>query len=228
MKDPLQTLLEIISHITNQHPNLAAHARKIVRSVGGEDPELASEEWARRSYDAPSPHFVKQAVLLRNNLSDATWVETGTFLGDTTEFLSRSSLFVHTIEPEASLYAKATHRFSGFTNVMVHHATSETALPSLLPKLSGNVCFWLDGHYSGGNTFAGPNDTPLRIELKVIAENLHRFSEAVVLVDDIRLCGKLHAYGEYPSLNELIDFANSNNFIWYIEHDILILRHKPK
>jgi hypothetical protein len=186
--------------------------------------EQAVKDWANRGYAAPAPQCVKQAVLLRNNLDDSTWIETGTFLGDTTEFLSFSSSFVHTIEPAPELYAKAKQRFLEFQNVKVHNAISEIIFPQLLPTLSGNVCFWLDGHYSGGNTFAGPNDTPLLVELKCISENLHRFSNTVILIDDIRLCGKLHIYGAYPSLNELIDFANQNNLMWQIEHDILSLR----
>lgn len=186
--------------------------------------EQAIKDWADRAYAAPAPQCVKQSVLFRNNLNNATWVETGTYLGDTTEFLSFFSSFVHTIEPAPELYSKAKQRFLEFQNVKVHAEISEIILPQLLPALSGNVCFWLDGHYSGGNTFAGPNDTPLRIELKLISENLHRFSDTVILIDDIRLCGKLHVYGDYPSLNELIDFANQNNLIWQIEQDILILK----
>jgi hypothetical protein len=51
--------------------------------------------WGSRGYAAPSPHFIKQAVLLRNALSDAVWVETGTYLGQTTRELSKhGSLFI--------------------------------------------------------------------------------------------------------------------------------------
>jgi hypothetical protein len=225
-KDPLQTLLEIINHSISQHPDLALNAEKIARNVLGEKASLDISEWAIREYAAPSPNFIKQAVLIRNNFSNATWIETGTLLGDTAEFLSRNAKFVHTIEPEPELYRKAKQRFASVLNVMVHNEISETALPNILPTLSGDVCFWLDGHYSGGDTFAGPNDTPLRTEMRLLSENMSRFNNVAILIDDIRQCGKLHSYGEYPSLNELVEFANKNDLAWYIEHDIFIAKSK--
>lgn len=96
----------------------------------------------------------------------------------------------------------------------------------LLPKLSGKINFFLDGHYSGGETFAGPNDCPLLDELNFISQNLPRFQAVTILIDDIRLCGKKHSYGLYPSLDNLVDFARSNNLDWHIEHDIFVAKTK--
>ena len=225
-KDTLQTLIEILNHCVTQHPELATHVSRIASSALGDDTSQDISEWASRAYAAPSPHFIKQAVILRNNLSNATWIETGTHLGDTAAFLSLHAKFVHTIEPAPDLHKKAKERFLGLANVMVHNEISETAFPHLLPTLSGNVCFWLDGHYSGEGTFAGPNDTPLRTELKFLTENMHKYNNVAILIDDIRLCGRLHSYGEYPSLNELVEFAIENNLNWYIEHDIFIAKSK--
>jgi hypothetical protein len=183
-------------------------------------------EWAYRKFEAPCPHVVKLCCLLRNNLPDATWVETGTLHGVTSEFLSHNAKFVYTIEPEISLFNNAKEKFKDKNNIQVINDISENALPNLLPTLSGNICFWLDGHNSGPNTFAGPNDTPLRQELDCISENLHRFNKVSILIDDIRFCGKIHIYGEYPTLDELVDFARSNNLDWYIEHDIFVAKSR--
>jgi len=225
-KDPLRTLLEVINLIVIQHPNLSPIVAKIAQSVLGQTPSADISEWATRVYAAPSPHFIKQAVLLRNNLSNSTWIETGTFLGDTAEYLSQHATFLHTIEPEPKLYEKAKQRLSVYANVIVHNEISEISLQKLLPTLSGNVCLWLDGHYSGGDTFAGPNDTPLREELRLLSENMKRYDNVSILIDDIRLCGRNHVYGSYPSLNELVDFANKCDLTWYIEHDIFIAKSK--
>jgi hypothetical protein len=224
--DPLLTLLEIIGHSINRHPDLAPHVQKLAKKKLGENEHLDISEWTARAYGPPSPHFIKQAVLLRNNLSNSTWIETGTFLGDTAEFLSQHATFLHTIEPEPKLYEKAKQRLSVYANVMVHNDISEISLQRLLPSLSGNVCLWLDGHYSGGDTFAGPNDTPLREELRLLSENMKRYENVSILIDDIRLCGRNHVYGSYPSLNELVDFANKCDLTWYIEHDIFIAKSK--
>jgi len=184
-------------------------------------------DWVNRSFAAPAPNSVKQQVLLRNNLRNATWVETGTFHGKTTNFLSRHAEFVHTTEPEPTLFLQCKKRFSQRENVSVHNELSETFLPRILPTLSGNVCLWLDGHYSGGRTFAGPNDTPLRKELQTIGTNLDRFDNIAVLIDDIRLCGSTHKYGSYPSLSELVAFADNLGLFWYIEHDIFVMKTQP-
>ncbi len=226
-KDPLQTILEMLSHAVNEQPTLAPHVSKIAQSVHGDisNPELL--DWAARLYAAPAPHPVKQLVLLRNNLSNSTWIETGTLHGETSEFLSRHAMYVHTTEPEPRLFEKARQRFEHFKNVTVYNEISETFLPRILPTLSGNLCLWLDGHYSAGGTFAGPNDTPLREELNAISENIERYESVAILIDDIRLCGRQHIYGSYPSLSELVAFADKLGLIWHIEHDIFIAKSKP-
>ena len=101
-------------------------------------------------------------------------VETGTCYGETTELLSTFANKVYTIEPEPSLFSRAKQKFSDNPRVTVINQLSETALPELLPLVDGDVYFWLDGHYSGGDTFAGPNDTPLVHELNEISRHVSR------------------------------------------------------
>jgi hypothetical protein len=224
-KSPLRTILEIVNHIAAQHPSLR---QELSKAVGANSFEFDStfSDWKSRGYAAPSPQVVKLQVLLRSNLPNATWVETGTYLGDTCDFLSKIAARVYSTEPGPELYTKAKERFQKVAHVSIHNEISETFLPSLLPTLSGNVCFWLDGHYSAGVTFAGPNDTPLREELKAIENNICHFENVAVLVDDIRYCGKRHEYGFYPSLSELVAFANTCDLQWHIEHDIFVAKTK--
>lgn len=188
---------------------------------------MGFRDWEKRAYAAPSPPKVKQAVLLRNGFPHATWVETGTYKGDTTKVLLEHSLFVYSIEPSPTLYENVAFYFNSNPNVEIINGTSEEVLPSLLPKLSGKINFWLDGHYSGGETFAGPNECPLIEELFSISQNIKRFDAVAILIDDVRLCGSLHSYGTYPPLEKIIDFAKINDLDWHIEHDIFVARSKP-
>ncbi len=184
--------------------------------------------WGERGYAAPSPHFIKQAVLLRNAFSNAQWVETGTFLGQTTKELSKHGSFVFSIEPEPTLYENAIRHFKTYPNVKILKGLSEEVFPSLLPCLSGKINFWLDGHYSAGITHKGPQDTPIIDELAHISNNLHRFDKVCVMIDDIRCFNpELDDYSSYPSLNALVDWANQNSLSWHIEHDIFIAKSKP-
>lgn len=185
-------------------------------------------EWHGRQYAAPSPHYVKQTVLLRSAPPGATWVETGTFQGDTTQLLAQHGRRVISIEPEPTLFENAVRRFASQPQVTIVRGLSEQVFPTLLPTLSGDVNFWLDGHFSAGATFKGPKDTPIAEELGSIAAHLPRFGSVCVLVDDIRLFGSDDpAFADYPTLDFLVDWARENHLSWRIEHDIFVARKRP-
>ncbi len=216
MKDPIITMLETLIHTLDSHPEMIPHLEPLVYSRGS---------WAKRMFDAPSPDSVKRTVILRNGLRNSTWVETGTYRGDTTAELARIAKKVYTIEPQQQLFADAKVRFSQLGNVEALNGGSEDIFPTLLPTMEGDICFWLDGHYSGEGTFKGPNDTPIHFELRSIEENLYHFDSVRVLIDDIRLFnGKIHAYGDYPTLDYLVDWSRKNRLEWHIEHDIFIAK----
>lgn len=182
-------------------------------------------DWRHRGWAAPSPDFIKRDVLLRHGWPEATWVETGTYHGDTTARLAAAARRVISLEPAEGLYRAAQQRFAGMPQVELLNATSEQAFPTLLPRLEGGVCFWLDGHFSGGATFRGPSDTPILEELAAIGGHLARWPRVVVLVDDLRLfTGAVHDYGPYPPLSALVDWAARQSLPWHIEHDIFIAR----
>ena len=181
--------------------------------------------WVKRGYSAPSPHFMKQACLLRNGFSSATWVETGTFLGQTTQLLAKHAPKVYSVEPESALFARACKLFSKHKNVEILNGTSEDIFPKLLPTISGDVNFWLDGHYSAGITFRGSRDTPVLEELACIARNLSNFGKVCILIDDIRCFNpKIPEYSSYPDLNVLVAWAAEKGMIWHVEHDIFIAK----
>jgi hypothetical protein len=186
---------------------------------------LEKGAWKRRCYAAPSPSLVKKQVLLRNAIPNGTWVETGTFLGETTSFLAAHSTQVYSLEPAVKLYDRAVRKFANKSNVKIINGPSETIFPSLLPNLHGAVNFWLDGHYSAGNTYQGEKDTPIIEELLQIEANIGRFCGLCVLVDDVRCFDPtIKAYETYPSIDFLVDWARRNGLKWHIEHDIFVAK----
>lgn len=184
-----------------------------------------SFNWIRRGYRPPSPLATKHAAMRRNAVPNATWVETGTYRGETTRVLSKNGMFVHSVEPDSTLCLNARSYFKPYSNVEIIHGLSEEILPKLLPKLSGNVNFWLDGHASGGETYCGPIETPICRELECISENLYRFGSVAVMIDDVR-CFKSESGGDgsYPSLGFLVGWADENQLTWSIEQDIFFAR----
>lgn len=113
------------------------------------------------------------------------FVETVTYYGDSA--LTASTLFreVHTIELSDSLYRDAVERLRQYPNIHCYLGNSIEVLPQIIPTLAGRVIFWLDGHYSGGITSRGTNNTPILSELEAIS--LLPSAEAVILIDDLRL-----------------------------------------
>lgn len=182
-------------------------------------------QWLKRGYSPPSPHFIKQSCLLRNGFPDSIWVETGTFLGLTTQLLAKHATYVYSIEPDQKLFSRACTLFSQCGNVEILNGTSEEVFPTLLPRIKGNVNFWLDGHFSAGITFKGAQETPILDELECISRNIDNFGRICVLVDDIRCFNpRLPEYAAYPSLDTLVDWAIRHKLDWHIEHDIFIAK----
>lgn len=195
--------------------------------LGGSAEKRELADWAERGYSAPSPPFVKRAVLARYSDPQATWVETGTFKGDTTAYLAERARKVVSIEPEPTLFAAVSERFRNSANVELHEGLSEEVMPKVLAGLSGGQTrFWLDGHYSAGITHKGPVDTPIVEELRLIGEALPRLGKVAVLVDDVRCFDPGNPeYADYPDRRFLVDWATRHGLNWSIEHDIFIARN---
>lgn len=180
-------------------------------------------KWSAGGYLLPAPPQVKRSVLRRHHIPGATWIETGTFKGDTTAFLAGFADRVVSLEPAPGLFAAAEARFRGAPHVQIVNAPSETAFPGLLADIDGPVCFWLDGHYSAGSTFQGETDTPIGVEMDAIEAALPRLGPVAVLIDDIRLFdpeNPIHA--GYPALDAVVDWARRCGLNWKIEYDIFI------
>lgn len=183
-------------------------------------------DWKKREFLDNSPQFIKQKVLLRHGINDAPWIETGTYKGTTTSFLSDFFPHVYSIEPEPSLYKSACENFKG-KNVTLFNDVSESILPSLLPQMKGSINFWLDGHYSSGITFKGDKDCPVEEELNAIKENIDNFKNVCILIDDDRcFLDDRPEFSDYPSIDYLVDWSRNLSLSWQIVHDIFIIKSK--
>jgi hypothetical protein len=172
----------------------------------------------------PAPQRVKWAVLERYGAGCDVWVETGTFVGDTTRFLADRSARVISIEPSPDLARAAAARFADDPHVTILEGLSETELPKVLGTLQGgSISFWLDGHFSEGITHQGPTDTPIREELAAVAEHVDSFARVVVLVDDVRCFDPSDpSFSHYPDRSWLVSWADQHHLNWNIEHDIFV------
>ena len=155
-------------------------------------------KWRLRGMPSPPPHAVKVDVIssAARQFGCKTLVETGTYLGD---MIARTRhLFdrLYTIEVDPTLHANACARFSTDPAVTVLLGDSAHELPKILEQLTTPAFFWLDGHYSGGETGKGDLDTPIQTEVELILR--HPVRGHVILVDDARL---FVGQNDYPTLD---------------------------
>lgn len=186
--------------------------------------------WISEGFVSPSPTLVKQNVLRRWG-GEETWVETGTYLGQTTAFLAQFGSEVVSIEPSLMHFENAQNRFRNIGNIKLVFGYSEEQLEKIMLTFIKNdvsdVSFWLDGHYSGGTTVQGNKETPIREELSVISRYKTQLKSVSVMIDDVRNFNpSLIQFMNYPKLSELVQWADQNDLFWTIDHDIFVATNR--
>jgi hypothetical protein len=151
----------------------------------------------------PSAPFVKIIALRRyaRTFRLQTFVETGTFLGETTAAVADLFQRCFTIELSDELHARAVRRFSDATHVVCLQGDSGVTLPRVLNEIAAPALFWLDAHHSGGDT-ANAGYDPISKELTSIY--LHSVKTHVILVDDARGHDVARIAREAPSSHEVM------------------------
>ncbi len=130
------------------------------------------------------------------------FIETGTYLGDTSLEASKHFTQVYTIEAAEYFFKQAKEKCKEKHNVTLCLGDSREWLPQILIEKQNKVIFWLDAHYSGGETFNSTN--PLLKELEIININT---VNAIILIDDARFFHGMYAgerYCEYGPLFEAL------------------------
>ena len=158
------------------------------------------KKWIENGRPDPPPPLAKRDMLLdyKNRFGLQILVETGTFKGDTVEAMRREFKKVYSIELAEKFYQEAKKRFAGVGNVDLRQGDSGKVMPEVVARLDAPTLFWLDGHYSGGDTAQGDLNCPVWGELEAI------FSAAmkqpfVVLIDDAR-CFRHVGAVDYPAV----------------------------
>jgi hypothetical protein len=139
----------------------------------------------------PPPQLLTQ---LRDALGLDTFVETGTYRGDTALWAAGFFAHVITIEASAEVFEFASARLRERANVNALHGDTRTVLPQVLSELSATparrAALWLDAHFCvGGPTYGhAEGECPLLQELAAIAQARgHDAQPHVILIDDARL-----------------------------------------
>jgi hypothetical protein len=181
--------------------------------------------WARAGYQVPVPFQIKICTMLRHSVPNSDWIETGTYLAETTLELAKKNRNnrIYTIEPAKNIYEFVKTRYANVPNIEFLNGTSEELLGTTLEKTQKSINLWLDGHYSGDVTFKGDTHSPIINELKTLTLHLDKFDQISIFVDDFRLFGSAEGY---PEKLFLVEWANGHNLSWSVENDIFIAKSK--
>ena len=177
-------------------------------------------EWEKNGRPAPPPHIIKQMTIqeYQQKYHCNVLVESGTFRGDMVEAQKNFFKKIISIELAGGLYEKAKHKFRKNRNVEILQGDSSEVLSSVMKNMTEPAIFWLDGHYSAGETAKGSTECPIYKELDCIldAKPLNH----VILIDDARdFTGK----GDYPAIDTLTAYIKnkSKGYQLSVENDII-------
>ena len=192
----MSLLNDIISGITFDYRKiLPDRARRFLRGIVN---AIEVNDWEKRGKPSPPPHVIKINTLreYKDKYQIDTFIETGTFMGDTIDVMKDYFTKVYSIELDKYLCVRARKIFSKNKNVKVYWGDSGVVIKKLIKDLDKPTLFWLDAHYSGGVTAKGVKDTPIMTELTEILKS--KIKGHIVLIDDARLfTGK----NSYPKLS---------------------------
>jgi len=136
--------------------------------------------------------FIKKELgTLIGKFGIKTIIETGTYLGQTTEEFSKIVDNVLTIEINESYYASSKSKLKKYPNVKCLLGSSPNKMSEILSasELNKPVLFYLDAHWGNYN--------PLIDELKRIS--LHKMKCSVIAIHDFKVPNKDFGYDNFPN-----------------------------
>jgi hypothetical protein len=113
-------------------------------------------------------------------------IETGTYNGDTIFGLEPHFDKLHTIEFSQFYHNKTKNKYKG-NKINFILGDSSVIFETLLPTITDKCIFFLDAHWSSGDTGHSSKDCPLEEEITHI-NNLFQ-NDAIIIIDDFRLFG---------------------------------------
>jgi len=168
--------------------------------------------------------IVIELARLNNSM---TFVETGTFHGGTTRWAANYFEVVHTIERAENLYNLHSKDLSQIKGVSPHLGDSRNILPQIIADIRGQrAVFWLDGHWSGGETAGELDECPLLDELACLSNR----TQDIILIDDARLflCAPPlpHDPSQWATISDILDVLSQSakkSFVQIIDDVIFIV-----
>lgn len=156
----------------------------------------------------------------------STFLETGTSYGATIISIYQYFSKLWTVELSEELYNISKQNIKNIPHCTQVFGDSLIEVPKFLQSLDENqkIFFWLDAHYSSGNTTKNHLDCPL-IEECVLIDKNYKSNSGIVVIDDVRLF-ETNVNEDWSYISELGVRSSFNNFnidYYEIVNDRLLL-----
>lgn len=171
-----------------------------------------------------SGHVPENLVLfLKDKYGVQTFIETGTYKGESSRWAAQHFDSVYTIEQFERYFVGAKRGAEGIQNLYMILGDSREKLVDVLEEIDGHAIIWLDAHWIGNAEAAHEqmNECPLAEELDAV---LMSPFEHFIIVDDARLFidgpKKPHDPKQWPTYAEIEE--RLDGWKLFVKNDIII------
>lgn len=180
------------------------------------------QNWEKTGKPIPPPQVVKLFKIreLQKKYDCKLFIETGTYKGDMIYALKNDFEQLITVELSEQYHQKAVEKFRNDKHINLLFGDSGILMPKIIKDIKVKTLFWLDGHFSSGNTAQGELDCPIFGELDAIFSSPFKH---VLLIDDARYFNGTNDYPTIEGLKSYIEknkpgsfFSNENDLITVI------------
>ena len=168
------------------------------------------ENWDKNGRPVPPPHVYKVQTItgLGKRYGCTCLIETGTFHGEMVSTVRKKFADVYSVEIAEHLYKENRERFKNNCNVHLYLGDCLDTLPQMIKDAGeAKIIFWLDGHFSSGETGRGKIDDPIYESFELVFNELKGKSYAVCVDDALTFDGKNGSV----TLETLLDFIKEQN-----------------
>jgi len=137
------------------------------------------------------------------------FIETGTYLGNTTEFIAKkfSDIKISTIEVNEKYYNNSLIKLSKYPNITCIKGDSSKILKEIDIDHNLTKLYYLDAHWYDHN--------PIRDELKTIFESSR--GNEIIIIDDFKVPNRDLAYDRPLDINYINDLIDTNKWIYFFK-----------
>ncbi len=188
--------------------------------------DSAIQRWINEGKGIPAPPQYKIQVIKEyaKIFGIKVFVETGTFRCTTLRNVESFFDKIYSIELKEEFFKNAIREFSSKKHITLVQGDSGVELPKIIATLNDKALFWLDAHWSMGDTARGDQDSALYKELPAVL-SIPEGRGNVILIDDTYSMKDGDGYISVKRIGKMI----KNHYPSYqVEIDGYIVRAFPR